>query len=103
MRAWWLLAANRRSMTRDTGIFLGRVLFQRHLIEDRHAHTGLHRNGRGRCMTRRAGYNLNIGFRDVQDRHLRDVDVAGCAPEIVVVCFGLAVFRAAMRIVPKFE
>lgn len=74
-------------------VFAG-VSFQPHLIIDSYLNilTDCNSSGRVGGVAGSARNDLHVRFRNIQRRHLRNVDVAGCAPYVMIIC-----------IVPEFK
>ena len=54
-------------------------------------------------MTRTTRSDLHVGFRNVQRGHLGNVDVAGRAPQVMIISLRLAILGARMGVVSKIE
>src|SRR5258708_210871 len=88
-----LLATNNRSVTSNAGVVLADIRFQCHLVKDSYFGSTSDRNARSCRVARTTSNDANVRVGDIQRRHLRYVDVAGGAPQIVIIRFGLAVNR----------
>ena len=89
MAARWPLATDQTRVAADAGVRLVIFVFRlfSHLRKDCEIATLFAQHGRGADMTGRAGRYRNIRLRDVERLHLREVDMASRAADVVICRF----------------